>query len=210
MPVEPAVLLSFAATVAVVCIVPGPDMLFVIATALRHGPVGGVAAAAGMAGGMVVHTVAAVVGLSVIVASSATAFSLVRYAGAAYLVWLAVGAIRSGGGEGARTASREPGATLRRVWRQAAITNVLNPKVVVFYLAFLPQFVEPARGGAAPQLLLLGAVFLLVGFVIDCLVGLAAGGAGRCLATSAAVRRGLDRVAAVVYLGLAGRLAAER
>lgn len=208
MPVDPALLTAFVVTVVLVCIVPGPDMLFVLATALRHGPRGGVAAAAGMAGGMAVHTAAAVVGISALVASSTTAFTVLRYAGVAYLLWLAVGALRHGDGDA--PASRPPAASLRRVFRQAAVTNLLNPKIVVFYLAFLPQFTDPARGSLGVQLLVLGGVFLTVGFVIDALVGLAAGGAGRRLATSVRVRRALDRVAAVMYLGLAGRLATER
>lgn len=208
MPLDPALLAAFVLTATIVCVAPGPDMLFVIATALRHGPRGGVAAAAGMAGGMVLHTAAAVAGLSALVASSATAFSVVRYAGVAYLVWLAIAAVRSPGavvaGDG------PPVESLRRVFRQAGVTNLLNPKIIVFFLAFLPQFTDPARGALGLQILCLGLIFVAVGFVVDAAVGLAAGGAGRRLATSRRLHRALDRTAAVVYLGLAGRLVTDR
>ena len=210
MPLDPAQLATFLVAVAVVCVVPGPDMLFIVANGLRHGPRGGIAAAAGMTGGMAVHTLAAVVGLSALLRSSATAFELVRWAGAAYLLWLAVEALR-----GQASALGDPGgapaqASTLRIVRQAAVTNVLNPKVAVFFVAFLPQFVDPGGGRVALQLLVLGLAFTVVGFVIDAVIGVLAGRLARRLTRSPRAGRLLDRVAATVYGALAVRLVAER
>src|SRR5690348_12787456 len=131
MPVGPHLLLAFAGVVALICVVPGPDMAFIVANGMRHGSRGGVAAAFGMAGGMVVHTTAAALGLSAVIRSSAGAFEAVRIAGAAYLLWMGVEALRSGAAPA--TAPAAPAA--RRVFGRAVLTNILNPKVIVFYLA---------------------------------------------------------------------------
>jgi threonine/homoserine/homoserine lactone efflux protein len=159
-----------------------------------------------------VHTAAAVVGLSALIASSATAFEAIRLAGAAYLVWLAVAALRGGGealGELSPAAGAEATPT-RAIAGRAAITNLLNPKVIVFFLAFLPQFLDPSRGAVWLQLLVLGVTFTAVGLTIDAAIGLLAGRLGERLARSRRVGRALDRMAAAVYLGLAARLAATR
>jgi threonine/homoserine/homoserine lactone efflux protein len=97
-----------------------------------------------------------------------------------------------------------------RIVRQAVLTNVLNPKIIVFYVAFLPQFVDRDRGAVGLQLLLLGLTFMVVGLVVDLAVGVSAGRLGRRLAASDRVRRGLDRLSSVVFVGLAARLVADR
>jgi threonine/homoserine/homoserine lactone efflux protein len=158
----------------------------------------------GMTGGMLVHTAAAVAGLSALVQSSATAFEALRYAGAVYLVWLAVAALRGG------AHAEPPAVSGARIVRQAVLTNVLNPKIIVFYVAFLPQFVDRDRGAVGLQLLLLGLTFMVVGLVVDLAVGVSAGRLGRRLAASDRVRRGLDRLSSVVFVGLAARLVADR
>ena len=213
MPVDPGLFATFLLTVTVLCVVPGPDQLFIVAQGIRRGPRGGAAAAIGMTGGMLFHTAAAVIGLSALVQSSAAALALLRYAGAAYLLWLAIAALR--GRHGAATAPEsgahaEDGLPAARIVRQAMITNVLNPKIIVFYVAFLPQFLDPARGAIGLQLLVLGLTFMLVGLVIDLAVGIGAGRLGRRLAGSRRAGRVLDRLSGVVFAGLAARLVADR
>jgi threonine/homoserine/homoserine lactone efflux protein len=212
MPVDPGLFLAFVAAIVLICVIPGPDMLFVLANGMRHGARGGLAAAVGMTGGMAVHTAAAVVGLSALIASSATAFEAIRLAGAAYLAWLAIAALRGGGealGERSPIAGGEAAPT-RAIAGRAAVTNLLNPKVIMFFLAFLPQFIDPSRGAVWLQLLVLGATFTAVGLGVDAAIGLLAGRLGERVARSRRVGRALDRLAATVYLGLAARLVATR
>ncbi|MGZ5237449.1 MAG: LysE family translocator, partial [Caldimonas sp.] len=140
----------FAATVLVVNATPGVDMMLVLTRTLRHGVAGGIAAALGVAAGCVVHTLLAAFGRAALLAASSAAFSLLKWAGAAYLLWLAFGMLREGIGAGAAdaaaaapfvpaTAAAEPGPM--RLFRQGLVTNVLNPKVAIFFLALLPQFI---------------------------------------------------------------------
>jgi threonine/homoserine/homoserine lactone efflux protein len=208
--VTPELLAAFVATVFLISVVPGPDVVFVVASGLRDGRRGGVAAAFGVTGGMAVHTLAAALGLSALVRSSATAFEAVRLAGAGYLVWLGVHALRSQGRTSAPTAGDSARRSSSQIARQAALTNLLNPKVIVFFLAFLPQFVDGGRGEVAAQILLLGVVFTLVGLTTDLAYGVLAGTVRRAFMSSARLSRRLERLAGVIYLGLAARLVSER
>jgi threonine/homoserine/homoserine lactone efflux protein len=196
--------------IVVICLVPGPDQVFVVASGMRHGTRGGLAAAVGMSAGMLVHTTAAVLGLSALVRSSAVAFEGLRIAGALYLLWLAVGALRSDGTTASVAGHDGRASSPWRIVRQAMTTNLLNPKIVVFFLAFLPQFVDPDRGDLALQLLILGLLFTVVGLVIDAVIGVLAGLARRRLGASRRVARILDRCAAVVFVGQAVRLVSDR
>jgi threonine/homoserine/homoserine lactone efflux protein len=208
--VTPELLAAFAATVFLISVVPGPDVVFVVASGLRDGRRGGVAAALGVTGGMAVHTLAAALGLSALVRSSATAFEAVRLAGAGYLVWLGVHALRSQGRTSAPTAGDSARRSSSQIAHQAALTNLLNPKVIVFFLAFLPQFVDRGRGEVAAQILLLGVVFTLVGLTTDLAYGVLAGTVRRAFVSSARLSRRLERLVGVIYLGLAARLMSER
>jgi threonine/homoserine/homoserine lactone efflux protein len=208
--VTPELLAAFVATVFLISVVPGPDVVFVVASGLRDGRRGGVAAALGVTGGMAVHTLAAALGLSALVRSSATAFEAVRLAGAGYLVWLGVHALRSQGRTSAPTAGDSARRSSSQIARQAALTNLLNPKVIVFFLAFLPQFVDRGRGEVAAQILLLGVVFTLVGLTTDLAYGVLAGTVRRAFVSSARLSRRLERLVGVIYLGLAARLVSER
>ncbi|HYY21045.1 MAG TPA: LysE family translocator [Thermoleophilaceae bacterium] len=210
MPVTPELLAAFVAMVFLISVVPGPDVVFVVASGLRDGRRGGVAAALGVTGGMAVHTLAAALGLSALVRSSATAFEAVRLAGAGYLVWLGVHALRSQGRTSAPTAGDSARRSSSQIARQAALTNLLNPKVIVFFLAFLPQFVDRGRGEVAAQILLLGVVFTLVGLTTDLAYGVLAGTVRRAFVSSARLSRRLERLVGVIYLGLAARLMSER
>jgi threonine/homoserine/homoserine lactone efflux protein len=199
-------LLMFLAAALAISLAPGPDMLFILANSLAQGTRAGLAAAFGMATGMLGHTAAAVLGLSALLATAPVAFEIVRWAGAAYLVWLAIRSFRTRDFDGLATARREP---LGRVFRQAVITNLLNPKVAIFYLAFLPQFIEPARGATAVQLLVLGALLILVGLVIDSAVGLAGGRVRMLVTGNGAFARAMGWIPGCIYLGLATRLALD-
>ena len=175
-------------------------------------PGGAAAATLGVSGGMLIHTAAAVAGLSALIQSSAPAFEAIRWAGVGYLLWLARSALRGAGHDRLedRAASGEPDRSLLRVGRQGAVTNLLNPKVIIFFLAFLPQFVDRDQGSVGFQLLALGIAFAAVGLVVDTAVGIASGRLGRRLTASARVSRALDRLAAVVFVGLAVRLVTDR
>ena len=211
MPLDPQLYAAFVAAVVLICVIPGPDLVFVVANGIRHGTRGGVTAAIGIQGGMLVHTFAAVAGLSALVASSATAFEALRLLGAGYLLWLAVSALRHQAAAPGTAATAAGGVgSLSKVLRQGALTNLLNPKIVVFFLAFVPQFVDWGRGHVSVQIALLGATFMVVGLAIDAAIGvLAARAAGR-VARSLSGSRALERVAAVVYVGLAARLVIDR
>jgi len=167
-------LAAFAAAAFVLIAVPGPNMIYLVARSLSEGRRAGLLSALGIETGTLVHTTAAAVGLSALLASSATAFAVVKYAGAAYLVYLGLRTLLARDGGSERTAAAPPRLSGRHVYRQALLTQVLNPKVAIFFLAFLPQFVDPDRP-AATQILALGSVLVVMGLVIGIATALAAG-----------------------------------
>jgi threonine/homoserine/homoserine lactone efflux protein len=189
-----ATLLVFAAATALLVVIPGPNQIYITARSVSQGRSAGIASALGVETGTLVHVAAAAVGLSALIASSAAAFDAVRYAGAAYLVFLGVRALRSGD----EAASAPAGAPLRRAFAEGVMVNVLNPKVALFFLAFLPQFVDPARGSVAAQTLVLGAVLFGIALAMDLLYAVAASGLGARLRS----RRRLNRITGGVYLVL--------
>ena len=201
-PVEPWVLLAFVPAGLALNLTPGADMMFTLAQGLKGGPRAGMAANAGSALGSMVHTVIAGLGLGAVMAAHPVAFDLIRWAGVAYLLWLAVQALRAGPMVARDVAVR----SLGRVFLDGLLVNLLNPKVILFILAFLPQFVDPTRA-VLPQFLMLGLVFSLGGFVVNGAVALFAGGAGQRLARSAGFVRWLGCAGAVIFAGLALRLA---
>ncbi|HTU11039.1 MAG TPA: LysE family translocator [Allosphingosinicella sp.] len=168
------VFLSFVAAGLALNIVPGADMTFIIASAARGGRRDGVIAALGVGAGALVHIVAAVLGLSAILASSPAAFEAIKWLGAAWLLWLAVSLLRSGG---AAADGPRPPQSSWRLFRAAMLVNILNPKVALFFLAFLPQFVDPAAAAPALQILCLGLWFDLAGTLVNIGVALVAAGA---------------------------------
>lgn len=202
-------LLAFAAAATVLALTPGPDMAYVAARTLAGGRVAGIAAALGVLAGILVHTLFAAVGLSSLFQHSQLAFDIVKYCGAAYLVWLAIRMWR----EGATEMAARPVAPTRppRAFVEGMLTNILNPKVALFFLALLPQFVAPAKGGVASQMIVLGIVMVAIGLVVLLGVVWMSAGAGRAMRGSARVDRALRRLAALLFVGLALRLAlAER
>ena len=168
------VFLSFVVAGLALNIVPGADMTFVVAAAARGGRRDGAIAALGIGAGTFVHILAAVLGLSAILASSQTAFDVIKWIGAAYLVWIAYSLLRSRGD--AEPEEARPAGSGWRLFRAAALVNILNPKVALFFLAFLPQFVDPQAATPALQILCLGLWFDLAGTLVNIVIALAAAG----------------------------------
>ena len=158
----------FALTVLVLNATPGVDLAFTLVSTLKGGLRAGLAAAAGIASGCIVHTLTAAFGLAALLAASSAAFSLVKWAGAAYLLWLGIGMLREGLRGGAAASANggpaAPACSPLRLFRQGFITNVLNPKVALFFLALLPQFIDAAAPNKTLAFLFLGAWFIVQGF----------------------------------------------
>ncbi|MCK0208829.1 LysE family translocator [Starkeya koreensis] len=201
-------LLVFVPAALALNLTPGNDMLFCLGQGMRAGPRAGIAASLGIAVGGFIHVFAAALGLAALLAAHPGAFEAIRWAGVAYLVWLAVQALRAPGLALAPAGGR--GHTPLRAFREAVLVNVLNPKVAVFILAFLPQFVDPARGSGFLQFLLLGTVFNVGGTLVNAAVGGFAGRIGGWLTGRAHLARAFQRLTGVIFLGLAARLAFER
>ncbi|MEV0406232.1 LysE family translocator [Actinoallomurus sp. NPDC050550] len=178
--------------------VPGPNHLYITTRSVGEGRRAGIASALGVETGTLVHVLAAAAGLSALVAASATAFGAVRYAGAAYLVYLAVRTLRRGDDEGLVLEPRP----LRRVYLDGVLVNLFNPKVILFFLAFLPQFVDEQAGAVPVQIVVMGLVTALIGLASDFAYALAAGSLGHRLRGSRAFRRRQRYVTSAVYLGL--------
>ncbi|MDA3629528.1 LysE family translocator [Saccharopolyspora oryzae] len=201
------ILLAFTGAALVIALVPGPDMMFILANGISSGPRGGVVAAVGMSTGVVVHTAAAALGLTAMFQAVPAALEVVRIAGIAFLLYLAVQSLRSSALPDVRGA---PTRSMRRIYVLAVLTNVSNPKVILFYLAFVPQFVSVAAPWPVPvQLLALGGLLVAVGICVDAGVGLASGWLSSLLVSRPGVQRWLDRAAALLFGGLALRLATE-
>ena len=194
-------LLVFGAASVVFLAVPGPSVIYIVSRSLAEGRKAGVVSALGVQGGGLIHVVAATVGVSALLASSAVAFSVVKYVGAAYLIYLGLRKLLDGRDE--EIDEPEP-AGLSRLYWQGVLVNGLNPKTALFFLAFLPQFVDPERGAVAPQVLVLGAFFLVLATLSDSTYALVAGTVRGWLG---ARRRRLAQLSGCSYLGL-GVLAA--
>jgi threonine/homoserine/homoserine lactone efflux protein len=202
LPVDPLTLLAFAPAALALNLTPGADMMFCLGQGLKGGARAGMAANLGIAAGGMVQVLLAGLGLGALVAAHPAAFEAIRWLGVAYLLWLAVRALRAPG----PVAASVRALPLGRVFREALLVNLLNPKVILFILAFLPQFVDPAQP-VLPQFLVLGAVFCAGGLAVNGLVGGFAGTIGGRLAQSAALARWLSRATAAIFAGLALRLA---
>jgi threonine/homoserine/homoserine lactone efflux protein len=208
---DPQLYALFVTAALLLTLAPGPDTLFVLGASLGGGTRGGLLAAAGILTGLVVHIGLAVVGVSMLIATSPVAFDVLRVTGALYLVWIGVGVLRRAGRHGGADAAVMPTArTWSRLYWQGTATNILNPKVAVFYVAFLPQFVAPELGHAPVQLFLLGLTHWLMGVPYLVTVAVASGAVAAWLRRSPRIRRGLDAVSGLVFIGLALRLLAAR
>ena len=199
--VEPRLLAAFSVAAIVLLVVPGPAVIYIVTRSVNQGRAAGLASVLGIHVGTLVHLVAATVGLSAILVSSATAFAVVKLLGALYLVVIGVRTVLGRGDRGAID-PQQPPRRRRRDFAEGVVVNVLNPKTALFFLAFLPQFVDPARGQAWLQILVLGLTFMALGLVTDSIWALAAGSAGETLRKSrrwASVQR---YVSGSVFVGL--------
>ena len=198
-------LLLFVTAGIALNLTPGPDMLYVAARSASEGRAAGVASAFGIAAGTLVHIALVAGGLAAILAAVPVAYTVVRLAGAAYLVWLGARALLRPAGIAGERALAPAGRW--EIFRQGVVTNVLNPKVALFFLAFLPQFVDPARGSAALQVLALGLIFNTTGTLVNLGVALGASGAASRLRRSGRAARLLERAKGALFVGLGVRLA---
>lgn len=198
----------FALTGLLLNLTPGNDMLYIMARSTGQGAKAGAVSALGIGAGCLVHILAAVVGLSALIAQSALAFRLIKYTGAAYLVYLGIKSIlakRKAAGEHKNLRPLSYG----KIFRQGVLTNVLNPKVALFFLAFLPQFVNVHKGSTAAQILFLGTWFNVVGTIVNVLVAVLFGKVGAWLSKSAAFVQWQQRITGVVLVGLGLKLAVD-
>lgn len=201
---ESSQLLGFVAAVLVLVLVPGPNTFLILSQTLAGGRAAGLATVAGIEAGTLVHTLSAALGLSAVLSASALAFEVVKYAGVAYLVALGVQALRNGGHSPVGLAA--PRAELPRAFRRALLTNVVNPKVALFFLALLPQFVHPERGGVIVQFLVLGLIVSAVGVCFGSLLACAASRVSAWFRNEA-YARWQRRLTGSVLLALGARLA---
>jgi len=181
--VEPEALAVFSLAALAILAVPGPAVIYIVTRSIDQGRGAGLASVLGIHVGTLVHLTAATVGLSAILVSSATAFTIVKVLGALYLIVIGIRTLL-GRADPADTDPQRPPRRRRRDFAEGVVVNVLNPKTALFFLAFLPQFVDPARGQASLQILVLGLTFMLLGLVTDSIWALAAGSAGATLRRS--------------------------
>src|SRR5580704_15838872 len=184
--ISPSALLLFVTGALLLLVVPGPAVLYIVSRSIGHGRPAGLVSAMGIATGTLFHVAAATLGLSALLASSAMAFQFVKYVGAAYLIFLGIRVLRGGDSGILEAASGQP--RLRRIFGHGVLVNLLNPKTALFFLAFLPQFVDPAKGHAGLQIFELGVLFALMGWCSDSLWALAAGTVAHRLRESARLR----------------------
>lgn len=207
MPIETADLLVFLTAALMLNLTPGNDMMFVLGQSLKGGARVGIAASLGIATGALVHLALVALGVAVLLAQYPAAFDFIRYAGAAYLVWIAWKTLASPiavtGGGGVRR-------SVFAAWRDGALVNLFNPKIIVFFFAFLPPFIRPENGSALLQLAIFGAIFNVGGTLINFAVAAFAGKIGERLSGDARIAAWFARASAGLFLILAARMAFER
>ncbi|MCL1635200.1 LysE family translocator [Luteimonas sp. SX5] len=201
-------LLAYLAAATVLVLIPGPGTAWIVAQTVAGGTRRGLQAGLGLETATLIHALAAGLGLSALLAASAIAFEVLKYAGAAYLVWLGIKAWRDKPAMETAPSAQTP--TLgRHVYRRSVLTGVLNPKVAAFFLAFLPQFVHPERGLVWLQFLVLGVLLSLIGFSHSSVLAFAIGRFGRRLSADARFARWRQKLIGTVFVGLGVRLAAQ-
>jgi threonine/homoserine/homoserine lactone efflux protein len=198
----------FIPTALALNMTPGNDMLFCLGQGIKSGPRAGNAASLGIATGAMIHTLLAGLGLAALVAAHPVALEVLRWAGIAYLVWLAIGAFRSQNEPLKAPQTKRSGAL--NAWRDGIVVNLLNPKIIVFVLAFIPQFVDATRGSVLVQFLIFGLILNVGGTIINCLVGSFAGKLGQVLARSTKIARAFQIATGCIFLGLAAKLAFDK
>ena len=208
--IAPSSLLLFMTGAIVLLMIPGPAVLYILSRSIGQGRPAGFVSAMGIAVGSLFHVAAATLGLSALLVSSASAFQVVKYAGAAYLIYLGIRTLRSSDNPLLQPSSEQ--RSLRNVFGQGVLVNLLNPKTALFFLAFLPQFVDPARGHATLQILELGVLFALMGWMSDSVWALLAGTFAAHIRGNARIRRVERNVSggALIALGLASAFSGSK
>ncbi|MQA86227.1 MAG: LysE family translocator [Streptosporangiales bacterium] len=191
-------LMVFVAASVVLVAVPGPNHIYITARSLAEGRRAGIASALGVETGTLVHIAVAAAGLSYLIATSAVAFRVVKYVGAAYLIYLGIRTLLDRGHRQTGGAPRR--RNLRRVYIEGVVVNLFNPKVILFFLAFLPQFVDPGTGNVPVQIVLLGLVLLVIGVASDLLYAVGVGSAGDWMRPQ--LQRYQRYLSGAVYVGL--------
>jgi threonine/homoserine/homoserine lactone efflux protein len=199
-PIETMLVVAFASFLLVV--VPGPAVIYILTRSVSQGRAAGLASAVGVNLGSAIHVLFAIAGLSVVLASSAVLFSIVRWAGIAYLVWIGFRTLTADDAE--YTTNSTATTDLRRIFGQGVIVNLLNPKVAMFFLAFLPQFIDPADSNAALQSFVLGMTLVVIGLLSDSAYALAGGSIGSLFRRRPGAARTTRRAAGFTYFALAG------
>lgn len=197
---ESSKLFLFILAAIVLLLTPGPAVLYIIARSLDQGRLAGLVSVFSIEVGNFAHVLAAAFGLSALLLSSALAFSIVKYLGAAYLVYLGLHKLFSRAEPHAITSA--PPRSLRRIFSQGVVVAVFNPKTALFFFAFLPQFADPARGSVTWQMLVLGCVFIILAIISDSVYALLAGSLGQWLKQKRTIWRAERYVVGSVYLGL--------
>jgi threonine/homoserine/homoserine lactone efflux protein len=197
----PQTLLLFAPVALGLLVIPGPAVLYIVARAIDQGRAAGVASVLGIHTGSLVHVAAAAAGLSALLVSSTVAFAAVKYAGAAYLIVLGIRKLLGPTDEDPDV-DEPPSRSLRSIYLQGIVVNVLNPKTALFFLAFLPQFVDVDRGAVWLQMVVLGMTFIALGMISDGLYAMVAARAGRLLRSSARFRTAQRYVSGGIYVSL--------
>lgn len=202
---DPGILLMFFSTSILLALSPGPDNLFVMTQAAQQGRKAGLLVTLGLCTGLLFHTAAVTFGLAALFKASEAAFTILKFSGAAYLLYLAWLSFRAGSVTGATTSVDRLNAAA--LYRRGIIMNITNPKVSIFFLAFLPQFADPARGQLSAQFLLLGGVFIIATMVVFGAISILAGVFGEHFRQSAFAQKVLNRAAGGIFAGLALKLA---
>jgi len=200
--------LGFLTAAILITLSPGPDNMMVLGVGIAKGRARGIAFGLGCALGCLNHTLLAVIGVSALIAASPTAFTALKVAGGLYLIWMGIGALRSRGS--AQVADAVPDESARKLFFKGLLANAINPKVVLFFLSFLPQFVVASRGDANWQIGWLGIVFTVQAAVLFGLLGYFSGAIGQWLNRTPRAGMWLDRVAGAIFVGLGLRLIVAR
>ena len=203
--IDNTVLLAFFTTSVILALSPGPDNLFVMAQSARTGRIAGLFVTLGLATGLIGHTVAVAFGLAAIIRASTLAFTILKFIGAAYLLYLALQAFRAG----VATVKKEdvPAFSPGNLYRRGILMNLTNPKVSLFFMAFLPQFADPRRGSMMLQFFQLGGIFIMATILVFGLISFIAGGVGEKFSNSPLAQKIVNRIASAVFVGLALKLA---
>lgn len=201
-------LLAYLLAASVLVLIPGPGTVWILTQAAAGGTARGIRAALGLETATLIHALAAGLGLSAVLATSALAFEVLKYAGAAYLVWLGIKAWTDKQPAVATTVVDVAPSASKAIYRRSVVTGLLNPKVAVFFLAFLPQFVHPERGLVWLQFLLLGVLLSLIGFTQSAVLSVAVGRIGRHMRQGTG--RWRQRITGTVFLALGLRLALQQ